>query len=118
MSLNNQIREKLEEIDKAVFYGRAKSLTAETPWNYMVYHKVSRTNNTNKTSKSYAFRVAIVRENEIPEGLDDEVIEKITSIPGVRLAGDADYGYEMKGKTETAVEVMSIPFVKAEKEKR
>lgn len=117
MSLNKQIREKLEEIDKAVFYGRAKSLTADTPWNYMVFHRVRRRGNTNKTGKGYEFRVAIIRENEIPEGLDDEVIEKITSIPGVRLAGDADYAYDFKGKTETAVEVMSIPFVKAEKEK-
>lgn len=115
MSLNKQIREKLEEVDKAVFYGRAKSLTADTPWNYMVYHRVSRTASTNKTGKGYMFRVAIVRENEIPEGLDDEVIEKVTSIPGVRLAGDADYAYDVKGATETAVEVISIPFVKAEK---
>lgn len=115
MGLNGEIRKKLEEIDPLVFYGAASNLREDVLWNYMVFFRERRRTSENKTGKSYVFHVAIVRENEIPEGLDDEVIEKIREIPGVRLSGDATYAYTQKKNTGAAVEVLDIPFVKAMK---
>lgn len=112
MNLNEKIREKLEELDPLVFYGRAGSLNEEVLWNYMVFFRERRSPSENKTGKTYLFHVAIVRENEIPEGLDEEVIKKITEIPGVRLSGDAQYDYTIKPNTGAAVEVLDITFAK------
>ena len=116
MDLNNKIREKLEEIDPLVFYGMAGNLREDVLWNYMVYFRERRRPSENKTGKNYLFHVAIVRENEIPEGLDDKVIGKILEIPGVRLSGDAIYSYTEKDNTGAAVEVLDITFVKPMKE--
>lgn len=116
MDLNSRIRKKLEEIDPLVFYGMAGNLREDVLWNYMVYFRERRRPSENKTGKNYLFHVAIVRENEIPEGLDDEVIQKILEIPGVRLSGDAIYSYTEKDNTGAAVEVLDITFVKPMKE--
>lgn len=112
MELNKEIRKRLEEIDPLVFYGRAGNLKEDVLWNYIVFFRETRSPSQNKTGKTYLFHVAIVRENEIPEGLDDKVIEKITDIPGVRLSGDARYGYTIKPNTGAAVEVLDIMFAK------
>ena len=116
MGLNETIREKLEEIDPLVFYGMAGNLSEDAMWDYTVFFRESRIPSDNKTGKSYAFHVAIVRENEIPDGLDDIVIKKILEIPGVRTGGDATYAYTEKRNTGVYVEVLDIPFVKPVKE--
>ncbi|MGN1156182.1 MAG: hypothetical protein ACI4TK_08400 [Agathobacter sp.] len=115
MEINRQIREKLEEIDPLVFYGMAGNLREDVLWNYMVFYREQRKTSTNKTGKSITFHVVIVRENEVPDGLDDQVIEKITQIPGVRTSGDGQYVYIRKRNTDSAVEALDIPFVKAMK---
>lgn len=115
MELNETIRAKLEEIDPLVFYGIAGNLREDVLWNYIVFYREYRKDTANKTGKSYIFHVAIVRENEIPDGLDDEVIAKITEIPGVRLSGDGSYAYTRKNNTDAAVEVLDLTFVKAMK---
>ncbi len=112
MDLNRNIREKLEEIDPLVFYGMAGSLSEDVLWNYIVFFREARRPAENKQDKSYVFHVAIVRENEIPEGLDDKVIDKIREIPGVRLGDAATYAYTEKRNTGAAVEVLDIPFIK------
>lgn len=116
MGLNDTIREKLEEIDPLVFYGMAGNLSEDAMWDYTVFFRERRRQSDNRTGKTYAFHVAIVRENEIPEGLDDVVIQKILEIPGVRTGGDATYAYTVKRNTGVSVEVLDIPFVKPMKE--
>ena len=112
MDLNTAIREKLEQIDPIVFYGMAGNIEEGVLWNYIVFFRERRKSSENKTGKNYIFHVAIVRENEIPEGLDDQVIEKILEIPGVKMSGDAVYSYTAKQNTGAAVEVLDITFVK------
>lgn len=114
-SLNEQIRAKLEEIDSNVFYGIPTNIKEDVMWDYLVFNREIRRPGKNLTSKTYYFRVAIVRENEIPEGLDDKVIAKVREIPGVKEIGDCDYTYVEKKNTNSAVEVMLIPFAKEEK---
>ncbi len=110
------IKEKLMEIDKQVYYGMADRSIKESLWNYIVFDRKIVRPNQNKTGFSYYFSVHIVREEYIPEGLDMQVIKKMQEIPGIKLAGtDMEYIYEVKPKTDTVVEMLSIDFVKAEK---
>ena len=61
------------------------------------------------------FHVAVVRENEIPEGLEETVIEKVLELPGVKLGDESTYAYTIKPGTGAAVEVLDIPFTKVRK---
>lgn len=110
------IKNKLEEIDSRVYYGAVSNSAQETEWNYIVFNRKPTKINQNKSGYSYYFSVNIVRENFVPEGLDTEVISKMTSIPGMRLADtDMEYTYIVKPNTNTVVEMLSIDFVKAVK---
>ena len=91
----SDIEAKLREIDPSVYYGMVDESRKETLWNYIVFNR---------------------RENYVPEGIDAEVIEKLTSLPGVRLAGtDCTFNYVQKPNTNIIVEMLSIPFVRARK---
>lgn len=114
-TLNETIRKKLEEIEPFVFYGTAANIEEEMLWNYIVFNREKRADSGNRTGKTYYFNVNIVRENEIPEELDDRVIEKMLEIPGIRIAGDAQYLYTEKQSTGAVVELMTIPFCKSMK---
>ena len=71
---------------------------------------------TNILSYTDAFDVHIVREEFIPEGTDTEYIEKLTALPGVRLAGDDGvFDYMMKPGTDHVVEMLTLSFVRARK---
>lgn len=88
----------------------------ETVWDYIVFNRKPTKVNENKTGYSYYFTVNIIRENFIPEGLDLAVIEKMRSIPGMKLSGvDMEYTYVAKPNTNVVVEMLSIDFVKAVK---
>ena len=93
MSFNEKIREKLEEIDPMVFYGRAGKLDETVLWNYIVFFRDKRTSSESRTSHTVTFHVAVVRENEIPEGLEETVIEKVLELPGVKLGNESTYAY-------------------------
>ena len=58
MSFNEKIREKLEEIDPMVFYGRAGKLDETVLWNYIVFFRDKRTSSESRTSHTVAFHVA------------------------------------------------------------
>lgn len=115
MSFNEKIREKLEEIDPMVFYGCAGKLDETVLWNYVVFFRDKRTSSENRTSHIVTFHVAVVRENEIPEGLEETVIEKVLELPGVKLGDESTYAYTIKPGTGAAVEVLDIPFTKVRK---
>lgn len=114
-----EIENKLKEIDPIVIYGKVleNSLDeAETDlWNYIVFNRTIKRPNTNKTSYTDYFAVHIVRENYVPEGLEEEVIEKVCELPGVRVAGDGTYNYVNKPNTNVVVEMFSIEFYRAKK---
>lgn len=114
--MNETIREALECIDPIVFYGQAGNLREDVLWNYIVYFRERIEENQNKTGSTLYFHVAIVRENEVPEGLEQEVIKAIKeSVPGARVSGDIQYDYAVKPNTGAAVEVMDIVFAKPRK---
>lgn len=112
----NDIKTKLEEIDSNVFYGMVKRTMRESLWNYIVYDRRIMRANENRTGYSYYYRVHIVREGWIPEGLEIEVIDKMLEIKGMKLAKtDMQYTYAQKGNTDTIVEMITIEFCRAKK---
>ena len=112
----NEIKSKLEELDKHVDYGLVDPEKCKTEWNCIVFNRVRPRYNTNLTSKSDYFDVHIFRENFIPEDFDMEVIAKMREIDGVRLASeDGTYNYAAKPNTNAIVEILTLHFVRARK---
>ena len=110
------IEEKLQEIDPNVFYGMVDPKMKETQWDYIVFNRSVIKHNPNKTSDTDYFDVHIIRENYIPDGIEAEVIEKLTAIHGVRLAGvDSAFQYVQKPNTNIVVEMLTISFMRARK---
>lgn len=109
----NQIKEKLLEIDPNVYYGIVDDSIRELRWDYIVFDRQSIRISDNKTSHSCVYSVHIVREDFVPEGLEMEVINKMSEIPGIRLSGDMSFEYASKPNTNQTVEMLSIEFVRA-----
>ena len=60
----------------------------------------------------------IVREEFVPEGLDEQVIEAMESIPGIRLSkSDCIYEYAEKPNTNVIVEMLSLEFTRSRRRK-
>lgn len=110
------IKNKLEEIDENVFYGAADKSMREKFWNFIVFGRTRLKTPANKTGYTDGFIVSIFREEFIPDGLAEEVIEKVCEINGMKLAGtDSEYDYVMKPNTDVVAEVLSIEFIRARK---
>jgi len=110
------IEAALKEIDPNVYYGTVDSSRKETVWDYIVFNRTKIKRSANKTSASDCFDVHIIRENYIPEGLDEEIIEKLCALPGVRLAmEDNTFAQDRKPNTNIVVEILTISFLRARK---
>lgn len=110
------IEAKLKEIDPNVYYGMVDESRKETVWDYIVFNRTIIRHSTNKTSESDRFDVHVIRENFIPDGLENEVIDKLRELPGVKLTGDdSTFTYVQKPNTNIVVEMMSIHFLRARK---
>ena len=112
-----EVNDILLTIDPKVIYGKVTE--SDVPkgqlWNYIVFNRTKKSCPTNKTGYGDHFSVHLVRENFIPEGLDEVLIEKVTGIAGVRLVGEGQFNYVEKPNTGTVVEMFSVDFVKAKK---
>lgn len=109
----DDIKEKLREVDENVFYGMVDNSMREMVWDYIVFNRKTRSYSQNKTSRNAYFTVNIIREEFIPDGLEDAVVEKMLEIPGMRLTGqDGTYTYVPKPNTNVVIEMFSIDFVK------
>lgn len=110
------IQQKLLEIDSKVFYGKVDEQAISNDWNYTVFMRKRLSYDAQKKSFSDRFVVAVIRENFIPDGLENAVIEAVCSIDGMRLSStDGDYNYVQKPNTNTVVEILTIEFVRARK---
>lgn len=110
------IEAKLKEIDENTYYGMVDDSRRETVWDYIVFNRKKISHSDGRTSSTDRFDVHIIRENYIPDKLEDEVINKLREIPGIRLSGeDTDFAYVQKPNTNIVVEMMSIHFVRARK---
>lgn len=110
------IQQKLLGIDSKVFYGKVDEKEIENDWNYIVFMRKKLSFDAQKNSFSDKFIVAVIRENFIPDGLENDVIEAMRTIPGVKLSSaDGEYNYVQKPNTNTVVEILTLEFVRARK---
>lgn len=109
------VEAKLKEVDDVVMYGMVDKKVREMEWNYIVFNRTGVKYSANKTAASDMFDVHIVRENFVPDGTDTEVVEKLCSLHGVRVSGDAVFNYAMKPNTNVVVEMLTVSFVRARK---
>lgn len=112
----NEIKTKLEQLSRPVYYGQAGTLDGGDLWDYIVFFRDTLSYTTNKTGFADSYMVVIVQE----EFIDDEtifgVIDAMESIPGMRLAqGDMAYQYTTKPNTSTVIEMLMLEFVKPKK---
>lgn len=117
--MRNEIRDKLREIDKHIYYGIVPDNVELAEYNYFVFgqEKIRKKNPASSMDLQGYWYVAIVRENFIPDSLVFEVINKVTEISGLRLAdSDFEYNYITKGNTNNVVEILELKFTKTKKE--
>lgn len=117
MEFREKIEKALMEIDKNVHYGRIPESQNNEDWNYFVFGKSTlRPTGTSNIDLIDNYWVAIVRENYIPDELVFDVIDKLNSIPGLKLTNeDGNYEYVFKNKTDLVVEILTLSFSKVKK---
>lgn len=110
------IQQKLEQIDSKVFYGKVDEKAISEDWNYIVFMRKRLSFDAQKNSFSDRFVIAVIRENFIPDGLENDIIEAMRTIPGVKLSStDGEYNYVQKPNTNTVIEILTLEFVRARK---
>ena len=115
--MRNKIRDKLIELDNKIYYGIVPDYVENEDWNYFVFgqRKLKKSGTSLADLNGYWY-VTIVRENYIPDDTVFEVIDKLSEIPGLRLAdGDYEYTYTFKGNTNIVVEILELQFTKMKK---
>lgn len=113
----SDIEAKLQELDPRVCYGVVDNTVKNAPvWDCIVFGRSNIKYPANKISASDYFDVLVIRENYIPDGFDTEIIQALTSLDGVRLAGDtATFDYVQKPNTDTVIEMLTLSFVRSRK---
>lgn len=110
------IQDKLNDIEENVFYGMVSESMNKTFWNYIVFNRSNMKPTATKQGYADVYEVHIVRENFIPDGFAEDVINKMLEIAGMRVTGDSfEYNYIQKPNTDIVVEMLSINFVKPRK---
>ena len=109
------IEQELKKIDPKTFYGTAAKIKRNEPWDYIVFSRENATMNDNLTSISMIYPVAVVRENYVPEGLEDQIILAMRNVPGMKPTGEIVFDYMTKPGTSDVVEMMVIRFRKSRK---
>lgn len=100
-------------VDENVFYGKARKVDV---YDYIVFNRSHIRYSKTKNSKTEFFRVAIVRESYIPEGLADEVVKAVTSTNDLGLSdSDPQYDYTWNQNTGNVVEALAIEFYRVKK---
>lgn len=114
----NLIRDALKAVDVNVFYGIASQLPKDAPWNYTVFSRDTTDPTEKRTGYTDRYIVSVVREDYIPEGLFDEVVEAVEGIPGMRFSAQgAEYVYDVMPGTSDTAEMMVVRFAKPRKRK-
>ena len=108
----DSIKEKLGELNSNVQYGICKK--QGDSWDCILIKKarLSKTG-TSRMDYTHHISVRIIREDEIQEGTEKEVIDAMKEI-GWKMAGDAKYEYVLDSN-EIVVEICNIEFAKAVK---
>lgn len=116
MTLLNEVKAALDTIDPHVYYGTGVEHDKNLPWDYIVFSRDVINRKQNKSGYSYVVNVAIVREEYIPEGIEDDVIVAMEGIPGVRMVeGAHEFFYRVKPNTHHTIEMVVLKFTYSRK---
>lgn len=112
----DDISTALRTIDDNVFYGAVdrNEIKIDSDWNYIVFGREGLVVSQN-TGYTETFRIVVVRENYVPDGLAENVITAMRNVNGFRPIGDVEYIYERKGNTNTVVEMAVLTFGRPKK---
>lgn len=111
MSILNSVRDALAALDEHVYYGSAALHPKDALWNYTVFSRRALRPTGGKAAYTDLIEVSVVREEYIPDGLAEKVIEAVCAVPGVKLlAQDAAYDYMVKPSTSVTVEALTLTF--------
>ena len=95
------------------YYGAA-SPPEGAPWNYFVFGRDTTEKSSNRLDLQNYYRVAIVHEDYIPEGMVPRVIAALETAeagPLLRSTTDAiQFNYQRKTNTDLVVEWVTIRF--------
>lgn len=111
-----ELHDALSSIEKNLAYGTEDLIETEV-WNYTIFGRDTlQINGTSGKDYSDVYFVMIVRENYVPNELIQEVISKVTEIPGFRIvSGDHQFDYARIGNTKAVAESITLKFAKANK---
>lgn len=111
-----EVQTALTEIDPNTYYGTGITHPKGDPWDYIVFSRDILTRKPNKSGYSDVINVAVVREEFIPDGLEEQIVEAMESIAGVRmLEGNHEYYYSVKPGTQLTVEMIVLKFTHSRK---
>lgn len=109
------INDALSVLGYPIHYGTAANIDKSQPWNYLVFSRDNISGNTNLSSYDTRYAVAVIHEDFVPEEDFRHVVAAMTSIPGMRFSGEAQFDYMAKPGTTNVVELMVVRFNKPEK---
>lgn len=105
------VQQALEAIDEHTYYGTAAQHPKNAKWDYFVFSRDVLKRNSNRSSYADEIMVEIIREEYIPDGLPEQVIEAMEALAGVRLIeGKHEYWYAVKPSTQLTVERLVLHF--------
>lgn len=111
----DSVKRALEALDPRVYYGLARDAEEEV-WDYTVFFRLPTRANPHKNVLTDHLRVAIVREDFVPEEAVLACCRELVKLPGVQLGDDEiSYDYVRKPDTDAVVEVAVIPFSRTRK---
>lgn len=112
----NDIKNALENVDSNVFYAAVPRMNLLDTWDYIIFRRGKLRKSANSTGYTDVYEVSIVREEFVPDGLADEVINAMRTIPGMREAStDGEFDYMLKPESDDVVEMLVLEFVKPRK---
>lgn len=109
----DEIKKALQEVESKVYYGVGR-FQGRTDWDCIVFGRRRSEKTASGAGKSKRWFVAMVKEDFIPEDMEEKVIKAMQTLGFKESSGGATYDYVEK-TGETVVEIGTIEFVKTEK---
>lgn len=109
--MREKIEEKLKELGEEVYYGGGRFKDRET-WDCIVFGK--RKMKASAGTNTQIWFAAIVKEECIPKGLEDSLIQKMREVGMKRADTAAVYDYTAKSG-ECMVEICTMEFFRSSK---
>ncbi|MCD8208670.1 MAG: hypothetical protein LUD72_12085 [Bacteroidales bacterium] len=113
----DEIKAALEQgFDIPIYYGTSAEASGQAIYDYIVFWRESMDWKVNsKGDYTEHYKVALVRQNFIPEDEQTKVIDTLRGIPGLKETGNVAFDYMTMPGTALAMEVAEYEFIAARK---